>query len=115
MKDILKTEITALTEADIAAFEDDAKPEPKQEEPKLRPCPFCQELGLSLAQIPVAGCSPDYAVECETCNGRGPVTSVPALAIQYYQEGIRFMHGSDESPKSKKRRRGAGISINLPD
>src|ERR1700755_864253 len=114
MKDIFKTEIISSTEEDMAAFEDDVRLEPEQE-PKLRPCPFCQELGLSLAQIPVAGCSPDYAVECETCNGRGPVTSVPALALQYYKEGIRFMHGSDESPKSKKRRRGAGISINLPD
>jgi len=106
------------SEADIAAFEADdaADPEPEPKLP-LRPCRYCGESYASIVEVQFVKCSPDFAVECQVCHARGPVTSVKELAVRYFQEGIEFAHASDELTKPKQRRKGrrrAGVSITMP-
>jgi len=106
------------SEADIAAFEanDVADTEPEPELP-LGPCRYCGESYASIVEVEFVRCSPDFAVECQVCHARGPVTSVKELAVRYFQEGVEFEHVSEELPKPKQRRKGrrrAGVSINPP-
>jgi hypothetical protein len=111
-----KIEEIVPSEADIAAFEADdaAEPEP---ELQLRPCRYCGESYASIVEVQFVKCSPDFAVECQVCHARGPVTSVKELAVRYFQEGIEFAHASDVLTKPKQRRKGrrrAGVSITMP-
>jgi hypothetical protein len=84
-----KANLDALAEDDAPPPDDGVLDATGRNKHGCKPCPFCCATDVHSGPVVViAGGQPDHAVNCQSCDCRGPWAITPKIATELWNEGF---------------------------